>query len=643
MSLFRRIWLTVIALTLVSFAGSLLVSLHTARHYLEQQLRIKNIDNAGALALSISRTPDKDPVTLELLVSAQFDTGHYQSIVLASPRGRILVERHHAGDYGAPAWFVAAFPIRAKVGRAHVQDGWRQLGTVSVESHSRFAYQELWDGAQRLFGWFVLAGIGTGLASMLLLRLVTRPLSQVVAQAEAISQRRFITLPDPKAEELRSVVKALNDMVARVKLMFANEAARLNALRHRVNHDPLTGLSNRRHFLNRLVTHLEGEEEASHGVLAVVRLHGLTDLYERLGHARADRLVKDVAALVDALRDNHPGWLAARLNDADFALLAQQQLQASAIAEHVATRLDGLLKENWPELGDVFHVSAALYHRGESPATLLANVDRILAIAEGKGENAWAAAEAHPMPPDLAMPGEEWRRILTEALAERRIRLAIFPVFDRNAGLLHHEGVIRLQVEREDGWVPAGDFMPVATRLKLAPSLDLEIVRLALEEFAAVEEIALNLSAETISDWATHNQLLALLRAHPERCRRLWLEVAEYGAFRHIEALRELCPQLKALGCRVGIEHFGHHFADIPMLADLGLDYIKMDSSYIRDIDQNPGNQEFLGGLCRMAHNMGIRVIAEGVRSDAEYAALENLGFDGLTGPAVTRRQPDNQ
>lgn len=643
MSLFRRIWLTVIALTLVAFAGSLLVSINTARHYLEQQLRIKNIDNAGALALSISRTPDKDPVTLELLIAAQFDNGHYQSIRLLSPRGRPLAERHYAGaEFGAPAWFMALFPIRAEAGIAQVQNGWRQLGKVTVESHSRFAYRELWRGAQRLAGWFTLAGIAAGIASMLLLRLVTRPLSQVVAQAEAISQRRFISLPDPKAKELRSVVQALNDMVARVRQMFANETSRLNALRHQVNHDPLTGLSNRHHFLNRLTVLLEGEEAATHGVLILVRLHGLAELYERLGHARIDRLVRDIASAVDGQRDAHPTWLSGRLNEADFALLAPRQVEASPLAQQVAGQIGSLLKEHWPDLGDLFHVGAALYERGETPAALLANVDRVLAIAESKGENAWAASEDHKVPPDLAIPSEQWRRVLNQALAEQRVRLAIYPVVDPAGGILHQEGLIRLQVEPGGGWIGAGDFMPVAARLKLTPALDLEIVRLALADGTAVDPVALNLSAETISDWGAHNRLLALLRAHPERCRRLWLEVAEYGAFRHFEALKELYPQIKALGCQVGIEHFGHHFADIPMLADLGLDYVKVDSGFVRAIDQNPGNQEFLNGICQMAHNMGIRVIAEGVASDAEQATLARLGFDGWTGPAVTRRRQAN-
>ena len=77
MSLFRQLWLSIIGLTVFVFLGSFLVSVLSARNYLEEQLLIKNGDNAAALALSLSQMPDKDPVTVELMVSAQFDTGHY--------------------------------------------------------------------------------------------------------------------------------------------------------------------------------------------------------------------------------------------------------------------------------------------------------------------------------------------------------------------------------------------------------------------------------------------------------------------------------------------------------------------------------------------------------------------------------------
>jgi EAL domain-containing protein (putative c-di-GMP-specific phosphodiesterase class I) len=70
-------------------------------------------------------------------------------------------------------------------------------------------------------------------------------------------------------------------------------------------------------------------------------------------------------------------------------------------------------------------------------------------------------------------------------------------------------------------------------------------------------------------------------------------------------------------------------------LHDLGLDYIKIDASVIRDIDRNTGNKAFLKGICLIAHSIGLMTIAEGVQAAPEMAALPELGVDAMTGPAV--------
>jgi EAL domain-containing protein (putative c-di-GMP-specific phosphodiesterase class I) len=111
--------------------------------------------------------------------------------------------------------------------------------------------------------------------------------------------------------------------------------------------------------------------------------------------------------------------------------------------------------------------------------------------------------------------------------------------------------------------------------------------------------------------------------------------VPEQGVFKQFDAFRDLVLTLKPLGCRVGIEYFGQRFAEGDKLADLGLDYIKVHPSYVRDIAHNPGNQEFLKGLCNVARNFGIVVIALGVESDSDLPLLASLGFDGVTGPGV--------
>lgn len=637
MSLFRRIWLAVIGLTIAAFAASLLVNTFTARSYLEKQLYLKNLDNATALALSMSQIRDKDPVTIELLLSAQFDTGHYQEIRLADPAGKVMVERKQeaAAAAGAPAWFMRLFPIQAQPGTAYVQDGWKQYGTVTLASQSKFAYQDLWKGTLELTLWFALGGLLAGVIGTLMLRLITRPLDHVVEQAQAITRRQFITVALPRVPELKSVVLAMNDMVARVKQMFADEAARLESLRRQVNHDSVTGLPNREFFIGHLREALSGEEGSAVGLLALIRLSDLNGLNAKLGHARTDGLLQLLAGLLNEAGAAQNNWLAARVRGADFALLAPGADDAVALADNLAGAMRQLAS-SYPEVEDLFHLAVVIYQRGEPMQTLMANADSALAIAEGKGPNeVYASRHADAIP--LATSGEGWRSLLSNALSEQRLKLAGFPVISASGVAIHQESVIRLQAKADGPWLPAGDFMPMAERLKLTADLDLQVIRLALSGLRTARgDIAVNLSADSIADWGFRNKLVGLLEQQPELCGRLWIEVAEHGVFKQLEAFRDLCRTLKKLGCHVGIEHFGHRFGEIAKLSDLGLDYLKVDAGFIHEIHLNAGNQEFLKGLCRMAHAIGVSVFAEGVRNADELNVLSSLGFDGLTGPAVS-------
>ncbi|HNV58074.1 MAG TPA: LapD/MoxY N-terminal periplasmic domain-containing protein, partial [Rhodoferax sp.] len=150
MSMFRQLWLAIIASTLMALAGSLLVSMLSARAYLESQLSIKNTDNATALALSLSQS-NPDEVTVELVVASLFDGGHYELVRVTNPQGKVISERIGSdGDLGAPAWFVRLLPIHAQAGQAQISSGWKQFGTVTLVSQSRFAYAALWKSAQEM-------------------------------------------------------------------------------------------------------------------------------------------------------------------------------------------------------------------------------------------------------------------------------------------------------------------------------------------------------------------------------------------------------------------------------------------------------------------------------------------------------------
>ena len=635
MSLIKQLWIAIALVMTLAFGVSMVVSVLSARHYLEQQLQVKNIDNATALALSLTQMP-KDEVTVELQIAAQFDAGHYRFIRVLSPTGKTLVEKVATEvTQGAPGWFVKLIPIHAEPGQALIQDGWIQYGTLTLASQDVYAYQSLWDGMLELLMWFVLGGLLTGLVGTQLIRIITRPLSQVVDQAHAIAERRFVSIAEPRTPELRSVAHAMNDMVSRLKTMFGEEAARLDALRKKVNRDAVTGLSSREYFLSHLREALDGDQSGPGGSLVLVRLPDLNDLNARLGRQQADALLKAVGGALYDIGSGKPGQRTGRTKGAEFAVMCPSFDTAHAAALAVYEQLTQNVMPAWSvTVPDLFHVSAVRYHRQQNLGALLSSADEALAQAANKGINCWHAVEDDRA--KTAVPAEQWRTLLTKAVSGGQLVLSFFPVMSGDgASALHNEGVIRLRTDGH-GTLTAGDFMPMAAQLNLTAPIDLGVVKLAIEHLQnSLGDVAVNLSAQTIADFHFRNALTQLLKSYPEVCQRLLFEVPEYGVFQQFDAFCDLARNLKQLGCRVGIEYFGQRFAQSSQLADLGLDYIKVHPSYINDLANNPGNQEFLKGLCSMAHAIGITVLALGVQDKADLPLLASLGFDGATGPGI--------
>ncbi|MBK7648597.1 MAG: EAL domain-containing protein [Betaproteobacteria bacterium] len=636
MSLFRQIWLAVIASTLIAFAGSFVASMLTARHYLEQQLAIKNNDNAASLALSMSQL-DKDPVTVELQVAAVFDSGQYAVVRLIDPNGKTLIEKTSPPDAGdVPKWFIRLFPIVSQPGQAQVTAGWKQFGTVELISHSHFAYKELWNGAFKLLGWFTVGGGIMGLLGMQLLRRIRRPLDAVVGQAQAISERRFISIAEPSTPELKSLASAMNAMVDRLKAMFAEEAARLEKVRREATLDSLTGLANRAFFMNQLAAALSDDDAPASGSLLLLRLADLAGINKRAGRETADELLHRLGLVLNELAGDKANAAAARLNGADFALLLPGIRDPAPQAEKLLHALNDLAAAGLIDSERIGYVASGIYLHGQSIANLLARVDGALAAAEVQSTMAWCRAESDAE--DHATSNADWKKLLEGAIQSQRLRLIDFPVAGNAGQLLHLECPLRLQAVENGEWLAAGSFMPMASRLSMTTELDLAAARLALERIAAgAAAVAVNLSGESIVDASFRARLFAQIANRKDLAPRLWLEVSEIGAFKHFDEFHAFCDALRPLGCRLGIEHFGRQFSEIGRLQRIGLDYLKVDGSFIRAIDTNLGNQAFIKGLCSIAHNIGLTVIAEGVQTAEELAILPELGFDGATGPAVPR------
>lgn len=633
--MYRQLWLAIIISTLLALTGSLLSSVLSARNYLTEQLQMKNADNATVLALSLGRS-ETDAESIDLALAAMFDSGHYERIQVSDPKGKILSQRLASPDLqGAPEWFIRLLPINPPPGIADISTGWKRVGTVTLISHSRFAYRSLWDTVKNMALVLGIMGLISGYLGALILRRLRAPLNAVIAQAKAIEERRFITITEPRVPELRQLAVAMNATVNRLKSMFEEETKRLDAVRHEANSDPLTGLANRSYFMAKLRVSLE-EEDAHGGTLILVRVADLAGINRRLGREATDHLLKSFALAAASSAELFAGGIAARLNGADFALLLPGENNGKEVAEHL---LQTLTQEAAPFIGKgpCAYMGLGIYPGGIELSALLAQVDAALASAEMEGGDAIREAQ---LSQDKSVPcsEEEWSRLIHHALDQRWVRLISFPVTSLSGELLHRECPIRLMFNLDGEWQPAGKFLPIAERLQLTPQIDLAAITLGLEKLNATPDLpglAINLSASSIESNAFRTQLKSLLLQYPDTSSKLWVEVSEIGAFKHFDAFRSLCVELRDTRCKLGLEHFGHQFSQIGRLHDLGLDYLKVDASFIRDIETSPGNQAFLKGLSGIVHGIGLRVFAEGVVSQAELDALAALSFDGATGPAI--------
>ncbi|MEM1110860.1 MAG: EAL domain-containing protein [Pseudomonadota bacterium] len=635
MSLYKQLWLAIIFILTLVFGGAFLVNTYSAKSYLQQQLGIKNADNANALALSLTQQ-DADEVLLELTLAAQFDTGFYEYIELTDPDGRVMMYRQDNSPITeAPAWFIALFPLEIDPGLAAIQKGWQQVGTLTLRSHSRFAYAELWQGSQKLAGVFLVAMVLAGSLGTYLLKIILQPLDDVVEQAEAIGERRFISIPEPRTREFRQVVSAMNELSQRIKKVLQAEAKRLEKWQREAHIDKVTALLNREPFVQALDAALESDDVNATGSLSLLRIKGLAELNRNYGRRAIDLMLKDMGTELNRIAGSHSRWAAARMNGSDFGLLAPRSMDAKAATAEAQDAMQAALEKH--NMQDTVQLPAAtiIYEHGNKLGELLTLLDGALQSAEQSEDSPIQQAfmgdvQVKPVREQL----DDWRRIFDRAFSNGDFSLTQFPVVDLDEKLLHFEAPVRLELDGQ--LLSAGRFLPWINRLELSEELDKQVIKLALQKIeASGEPVAVNLSVAAVVDASFIPWMSQQLSMNEAAAAKLWLELSESMAFRHLDSFKKLCARARSFGTKIGIEHMGHQLAELGQLADVGVDYFKIDASFVRGVDENAANQTLLRTLCTVGHSIGVIVLAEGVRTPEEWAALRELGADGGTGPGI--------
>ena len=553
MSLLKQLFLAICLFLVVAFTGSFIAGVETSREQLIGQLRSHAQDAATALGLSMAPHVD-DPAMLELMVSSIFDSGYFASIrVVNIADDRLIVERSaEVKPENVPAWFVDLVDLRAQGGDALIMRGWEQAARVEVLSHPQFALAKLWESAIGSLLWLLLCGLVSAVLGGWLLRTQLRPLDNMVQQAQAISRREFLTLPRvPRTPELRRVVQAMNQMVDKLKTLFAEEAARSEKLREEAYQDSLTGLANRRQFDVRLSNQLVVSEQHTDGYLLLLRVNDLGGLNQRLGGQRTDALICAIGELLERLLDDpsRSAWLAARSRGGEFTLLAPGLTgeDAERLATAISDGLDNLRQTGASDRDPVAHIGITAFRPGETPGAVIGRADQALAQAQSSSDRSWQRLDDFTPPSSQGL--HNWRTWLDDALNQSKLQLYFQPVVEcaNRERLLQHKVLARL-LDPQGEAIAAGRFLPWIERLGWAARLDLAMLEHSLAHLAQhPQPLALSLSGATLRDGPSKARLLAVLNSHSELARLLTLEVDEH----HLPPPAELEALSRSIRCSV--------------------------------------------------------------------------------------------
>lgn len=382
MSMHHQIWLAIIISAFVVFGGGLLSSVVNAKLYLESQLTQKNIDNANALALTLTHsTPNQ--VNADAAVNAMFDSGHYEFIEIKDKQNKVITERYGNAESDEYAYLKKTIHLHPTMGVAEINNGWKQYGTVYLSSNSNFAYKTLHRTIMHSALFMLLAGALSGLLSFLILNRITKPLNEVIKQASAISNKNFMIIPETKIPELNKLARAMNNTAQRLRDAFNHEEQKLEAMRKKACTDPLTGLANRSFFLS-VVESTLNSDDLNGGTLLLLRLSKLSELNEKLGRSKCDELIQAVANTLNSYTIGFDEAIAGRLNGSDFAVIIPNLISKNNVINKAILENMRLVAARWIDSKNHIYVGMTEFKQKAQMSKVLAEADAALIEAENK-------------------------------------------------------------------------------------------------------------------------------------------------------------------------------------------------------------------------------------------------------------------
>jgi diguanylate cyclase (GGDEF)-like protein/PAS domain S-box-containing protein len=424
----------------------------------------------------------------------------------------------------------------------------------------------------------------------------------------------------------------------------ANEA-RIDYLAH---HDPLTGLINRYNLENRLDQALLSAHRDDLCVAVMfIDMDRFKTINDTLGHHVGDLLLIEVARrLRDGVRDSD---IVARLGGDEFIVVLTRitdEMEAVPLADKILRSLGQPYVFDGKELHSSPSIGIAVYpNDGEDGPALMKNADTAMYHAKELGRNNvqyFKSAMNTAASERLGLEND-----LHQALRNNELHLHYQPqVRSRDGRIFGVEALARWR-HPVHGDIPPLKFIPIAEESGLIEALGGWVLEAACRQLSAwraegIEDLrmAVNLSAQQLRSPDLVQAVDALLKRHGLKGSDLELEITESVAMENPQRAIDQLQALRDLGIQLAIDDFGTGYSSLAYLKRLPIHVLKLDRTFVRDIETDPSDAEISAATLALAHNLGLKVIAEGVETEAQRDYLIQHQCDFMQGFLFSKPLP---
>lgn len=486
----------------------------------------------------------------------------------------------------------------------------------------------------------LLAGVG----SILTARRITGPLRQLANSARQLGTGDYYhgTIKIQQSDEIGELSNAFDSM----RESIANRELEIRRLAY---WDSLTNLPNRAQFvtlLDNALQHARKYRLSCH--VLMMDLDRFKHVNDVLGHSFGDALLVQVAQRLTAL-NLKSGDQVARLGGDEFAILLpdsrieEVQAIAARILESLETPIS--LDDQTVDLGASIGIAGFPAH-GSDAESLLSRVEVAMYAAKSSGNSAMV------YDPTMDKSSQESLSLLSElrrAIDNNEFRIYVQPKIVLETGKVTGVEALIRWMHPKRGLIQPDDFIPFAEKTGFIRAL----TRWMLEQAAALchtwkaqglqLKISVNLSTRDLLDQDLPAKFVEILLQHQVASSSFCLEITESSIMDDPIRAQQTLERLYAMGCELSIDDFGTGYSSLAYLKRLPVHELKIDKSFVMNMEHEADDATIVRSTIDLGHNMGLRVVAEGIESQAAWELLARMGCDRGQGYFISKPMPAEQ